>query len=160
MTRPELITLVKDIALIYNLDAAMVCAIVDKESAFDTYAIRCESESGFMKRYGGTYTQLVKNSATKIDDKWFQFEDIFYSSYGLMQVMYPVAIETFPELASALTYPTRLCDPQVGLMAGCRLLAKKLGQAGGDVQKALLFWNGGSDTQYPFDVMSRKVKFA
>lgn len=153
MTRDELIALARAAAAGRGLDPALVCALITQESAWDTFAVRCESESGFMARYGAAYLKIVKASATKIDDKWIRFEDLFYTSYGLMQTMYPVIIETFPEASARLTYPTTLCDPAIGLDYGCRLLKKKLGGAKGDLRQGLLNWNGGADKAYPDKVL-------
>lgn len=60
------------------------------------------------------------------------------ASYGLMQVMYPVACE--------LGYtgePETLCVPTIGLDYGCRKLAQTLKWAKGDVASALAAYNGG-----------------
>lgn len=124
MTRAQLEILVHTTALKYGLDPALMCAIVEQESSWDTFSIRCESESGFMRRYGQAYVQLVKQSVSKNDDKWIVFEDLFYTSYGLMQTMYPVIIETFPDAAKALKFPTYLCKPEIGVEYGCRLFLK------------------------------------
>lgn len=43
----------------------------------------------------------------------------------------------------------------MGIEIGCIVLAKKIADAGGDVAKALLLWNGGSDTEYPTRVSNR-----
>jgi hypothetical protein len=159
MTQLELVALTKQTAGTFGLDPALMCAIAEQESSWDPFALRSESESGFMKRYGAAYTKLVQESATKVDDKWIRFEDIFYASYGLLQTMYPVIIETFPLAASALTYPTRLCDPHEGLSYGCRLFARKLSQANQKVPKALLFWNGGANPEYPAEVLARVGRY-
>lgn len=152
--------LVRRIAQSHQLSAPLVLAIVEQESAFDECAIRPESESGFVARYGAEYQRLVKASASRRDDKWIRFEDVFYCSYGLMQTMYCVIIETFPEAADQLIYPTRLCSPQVGVDYGCRLLKRKMAGANQDQRLALLRWNGGGDKQYPDKVFNRMTAFA
>lgn len=159
MNTRELITLAKLVANRYQMDPALCCALCEQESGFDPYAIRCESESGFMTRYGDAYQKIVAASADKQDDKWIRFEDIFYSSYGLMQTMYPVIIENFPEMGKLLMFPTKLCDPEIGLGAGCRLYMKKLKQANNDVRASLLLWNGGSAKGYPDEVLARVSKY-
>lgn len=159
MSKPELIATAKRIASSASLDPVLVCAIIEQESAWDTYAIRPESESGFMARYGAAYQKLVKASATAIDDKWIRFEDVFYCSYGLMQTMYPVVIETFQETAVLLKYPTMLCHPETGIGIGCRLFSRYLSQRNGDVTKALLRWNGGGNPNYPAEVLARQVRY-
>jgi hypothetical protein len=160
MTRDELIALAKETALAHQLDPLLVCAIVEQESSWETFAIRSESKSGFSERYGVAYQKIVASSASKTDDRWIKFEDIFYCSYGLMQTLYCVIIETFPEQTSALTFPTMLCDPYVGLELGCRLFKKKLSRAAGDTRTALLYWNGGGRPAYADEVLSRKDKYS
>jgi soluble lytic murein transglycosylase-like protein len=159
MTQLELVALTKQTAARYGLDPVLMCAIAEQESSWDPCAVRCESESGFRARYGVAYAGIVAASASKHDDKWFRFEDLFYSSYGLLQTMYPVLIETFPEAAGELVYPTRLCDAEMGARYGCRLFARKLKQAGGDTGKALLFWNGGGNKEYPGEVIARRDRY-
>lgn len=159
MTQPELVATAKRIAVQAGLDPVLICAMVEQESAWDTYAIRPESESGFMARYGSAYQKLVRASATAIDDKWIKFEDVFYCSYGLLQTMYPVVIETFRETAVLLKYPTQLCDPETGLGIGCRLFARYLNQRNGAVDAALLRWNGGGNPDYPSEVLSRLSRY-
>lgn len=159
MTTLELVTLTKQVAGAQGLDPVLLCAMAESESSWNAYAVRCESESGFARRYGAAYAKLVHDSATKADDRWLGFEDLFYSSYGLLQTMYPCVIEAFPEAADALVYPTKLCDPQVGLLYGCKLFSLKLRQARGRVPQALLYWNGGADPQYPARVLSRQERY-
>lgn len=160
MSKNELIQRAMKIAAIWSVDPALMCAIIEQESGWDQYAIRSESESGFATRYGEAYQRIVAASASKTDDKWIKFEDIFYCSYGLMQTMYPVIIETFPEQAGLLAFPTRLCDPEIGLPLGMRLFDKKLKQAGGDRRKALLYWNGGGNPNYPDEVLARIGRYS
>lgn len=62
------------------------------------------------------------------------------ASYGLMQVMFPVAVEH----GMARTEPPEyLFVPLIGLDYGCRVLAKRLEWARGDVRAALASYNGG-----------------
>lgn len=159
MTKDELIVRAKAIALTMGVDPALGCAMVEQESAWDTYALRPESESGFMTRYGDAYQKLVAASASKNDDRWIKFEDVFYCSYGLLQTMYPVIIETFPEQVALLQYPTRLCDPEVGLTLGFRLFQKKLQHVNGDRERALLNWNGGGNPAYSSEVLARLGRY-
>ena len=62
------------------------------------------------------------------------------ASYGLMQVMFPVAVEH----GMARTEPPEyLFVPLIGLDYGCRVLAKRIEWARGDVRAALASYNGG-----------------
>lgn len=159
MTHAELVQLARDTAQRHQLPPALVCAVVEQESGWNTYALRSESLSGFMNRYGAAYVQIVAASATKLDDRWLPFEDIFYASYGLMQTMYPVVVEMLPDLAGRLAYPTELCKPENGLEAGCRILLKKFAHAQGNTERALLLWNGGGHKAYPAEVLARVPRY-
>lgn len=139
----------------FPLDS-IICGLIERESFWNTYAIRSESESGFVARYGAAYADLVRKSAQKADDHWFRFEDIFYASYGLMQVMYPVALE----LGAEFRFPTELCDPEMGIEWGCRILRKKLEIAKSDIVKALLFYNGGGNKNYASEILALAKKYA
>lgn len=155
----ELERLTRTWALSNSMDPVLACAMVEQESSWNTFAYRPESESGFMARYGEAYNKLVRESANKLDDHWIKYEDAFYASYGLLQTMYPVIIETFPEAGPMLKFPTSLCDPDIGLSYGCRLFMRKLKQAKGSVTQALLYWNGGANKQYPDEVMARYERY-
>jgi soluble lytic murein transglycosylase-like protein len=150
----ELEPIARAIAAQHSLDPDLVCGIITQESSWNPYALRSESKSGFAARYGAEYHKIVIATASKYDDKWIQFEDIFYASYGLMQAMYPVVIEAAPELAAALQYPTQLCKAEIGIEAGCRILLRKLHAAKNDARQALLYWNGGGDPAYPDKVFA------
>lgn len=153
------ITKAKAVATARGLDPVLVCAVIEQESMWNNFAVRPESESGFMQRYGATYIEIVRKSASKNDDKWIKFEDLFYCSYGLMQTMYCVVIETFPEATAKLTSPNDLCNPDIGLEYGVRLLSNKIQQAGGDVTKGLLHWNGGGNPKYAEEVLARRMNY-
>lgn len=153
----RLLEIVNQTACFKDLDPVIVAAVIEQESNWNTFAIRSESKSGFARRYGRAYARIVKQTASKRDDRWFQFPDIFYSSYGLMQVMYPVAVEQLG--GDELEYPTLLCMPEIGTSYGCALLAKKIRAARGDLRKGLLFYNGGGDKRYPDRVLARTKKY-
>jgi soluble lytic murein transglycosylase-like protein len=64
----------------------------------------------------------------------------FSASYGLMQVMFTTAVEH----GMAPTEPPEyLFVPIIGLDWGCRILAKRIAWAKGDLRKALASYNGG-----------------
>lgn len=159
MNRHDLQKLANQIARLHRLEPPLVSAVIDQESSWNPCAIKPESESGFVARYGEAYARIVKASASRIDDRWFRYEDLFYCSYGLMQVMYCVAIERFPEVALGLGYPTELCKPETGLDFGCRILAANLARVKGDWGLGLLRYNGGADRDYPRKVLAKIAKY-
>lgn len=133
----ELISLARTIAVHHDLLPALVCAVVEQESAWNPYAIRYEP--AFRTRYvaplGLSSTEEIARSI----------------SWGLMQVMGQVAREhrfTGEFLAA-------LCEPATGLDVGCQILASKLAGSGGDVTLALERWNGGANLGYAAEVLTR-----
>jgi soluble lytic murein transglycosylase-like protein len=140
MTQEEMIATARAAAARHTLDEALVCAVCEQESTWNPWAIRYEP--AFRIRYVAPLRLPVT-------------EEIARSiSWGLMQVMGEVAHEAgysgpFPEL----------CDPGTGLDVGCRVLAKKLVSAGGDVTKGLQLWNGGGNPEYAAEVLARQNKY-
>lgn len=146
----------------HGIDGELVLAVIAQESSGNPYAIR--PEPGFFQRYLPGLRRLVSHSVSKRDDRWFQYPHVFACSYGLMQVMYPVALERGLDLA----YPTELCDPKIGLEAGCRHLAflatRVLGEDGRRhpdaladpraLRTVLLLYNGGGDPNYPDRILN------
>jgi soluble lytic murein transglycosylase-like protein len=133
----DLVALARTIAPKHALDAALVCAVVEQESAWDAHAIRYEP--GFRARYvaplGLPPTEEVARSI----------------SWGLMQVMGQVAREH----GFSGKFLSALCDPAAGLDIGCAVLASKLSAAGNDVARGLELWNGGANADYASQVLAR-----
>lgn len=139
---PELVALARFAAAQHSLDPALVCAIVEQESAWDSCAIRYEA--AFRTRYvaplGLPATEEVARSI----------------SWGLMQVMGQVAREHgFAEKSLAA-----LCDPAAALEIGCKVFAAKLNAAAQDVTRALNLWNGGGNRDYAPQVQARIANYS
>lgn len=62
------------------------------------------------------------------------------ASYGLMQVMFPTAVD---HGMPATEPPEYLFVPIIGLDWGCRILAARMKWANGDLRKAVASYNGG-----------------
>jgi len=152
MPTDELIALARAAAAKHSisgaLDGALVCAIVEQESAWDTHAIRYEP--AFRTRYvaplGLPPTEEIARSI----------------SWGLMQVMGQVAREH----AFDRKFLSALCEPELGLDTGCAVFAAKLSStrdttgAAGDVTRALQLWNGGANPNYAAQVLARIAKYS
>ena len=141
----DLIGMAKEIADASGIPGELVCAIVEQESNWNTWAIRMEP--GFYSTY---VAPLV--AAGKIANQTEAYARAF--SWGLMQVMGQTAREhdfvgDFPHL----------CDPHSGLAVGCKVFMHKLTQTKGDTQKALLLWSGGTNPAYPAQVLGRVGKY-
>lgn len=141
MPASDLIPLARAAAANYALDAALVCAVIEQESAWDTHAMRYEP--AFRMRYVAPLelppTEEIARSI----------------SWGLMQVMGQVARER----GFSGKFLCAMCDPAAGLEIGCVVLASKLSAAGGDVAQALALWNGGANANYAPEVLARTAKY-
>jgi len=129
------------IAQQHSLEPALVCAVVEQESSWETHALRYEP--AFRTRYvaplGLSPTEEIARSI----------------SWGLMQVMGQVAREHgFSE-----TFLSALCEPANGLTIGCLVLASKLSTAKGDISRALALWNGGANPNYADAVIARVAHY-
>jgi soluble lytic murein transglycosylase-like protein len=142
MTPPaDLIALARAAAAAHELDPALVCAVVEQESAWDAHAIRYEP--AFRSRYvaplGLPPTEEVARSI----------------SWGLMQVMGQVAREH----GFSGKFLSALCDPAVGLDIGCAVLSAKISAASENVVRALELWNGGANADYAPQVLARMATY-
>lgn len=131
----------------HGIDPNLVAAIMLIESSGDQYAIRVEP--GFWRRYGPAYHRIIKQSNPA--KKWLKYPDVFACSYGLMQIMYGVAVEH----GCRIRYPTELLKPEINLEYGCKILAKKIKVTGG-VESGVLAYNGGGNAKYPLKVFNMK----
>jgi len=137
----DLRTLATQKAIEAGLDPALICAIVEQESAWNPWAIRFEP--AFYEKY----VKPMNLSDTEEYARSF--------SWGLMQTMGEVVRELGYKGPMA-----QLCDPEVSLEWGCKVFKKKLDRANGDVRRALLFWNGGGRPAYADEVLARVKNYA
>jgi soluble lytic murein transglycosylase-like protein len=143
---PEIIELARQIASEHGLAPALVCAVVEQESAWNPWAVRYEPS--FLSRYIAPLYTAGKLSPTEAYMRAM--------SWGLMQVMGQVAREFgFKEVSLS-----ELCDPATGIEFGCRILAARLARARGDIAAALLAWNGGDNANYPAEVLARQRNYS
>lgn len=141
----EFISLAAEIALAHRLEPALVCAVIEQESAWNPWAMRYEPL--FFARYVAPLFTNNKVSASEAYARGF--------SWGLMQVMGQTARENgFSE-----EFLSALCEPRQGIATGCLVLQRKLAAAGGDVARGLLTWNGGANPSYPGAVLARKPRY-
>jgi soluble lytic murein transglycosylase-like protein len=142
----KLVAMARRTAATEELDEALVCAVVEQESGWNTWAMRYEPL--FFAKYVAPLYTNNKVGATEAYARGF--------SWGLMQVMG----QTAREMGVNTLHLSMLCDPALGLAVGCKVLRKKLECAGGDVHKALLAWNGGANPDYADEVMARVGKYS
>jgi soluble lytic murein transglycosylase-like protein len=112
-------------AKLHHLDPQLVEAVVLVESSGRASAYRYEP--AYWRRYlEGKPAWKGKNPRRVA------------ASYGLMQVMFPTAVER-----GYHGEPEELFVPSVGLEFGCRELARLLAWASGNTDQALAAYNGG-----------------
>ncbi|MBS1842459.1 MAG: lytic transglycosylase domain-containing protein [Acidobacteria bacterium] len=129
----------------HDLDPALVCAVIEQESAWNPWAMRYEP--AFFAKYVASLYTNNKVSASEAYARGF--------SWGLMQIMGQVARENgFTD-----RFLSGLCDPATGIEYGCRVLRKKLDSAKGDTLQGLLAWNGGGNPNYAVEVLARRGKY-
>lgn len=133
--------MVKANAIQVGIDPALACALVEQESAWNQWAIRYEP--AFYARY--VLPQRLSDP-TEAQARAF--------SWGLFQTMGQVV----REIGFKGSLPS-LCDPVVATQWGLAVLQAKLKMAGGNVPRALLFWNGGGNSSYPAEVLARVPKY-
>jgi soluble lytic murein transglycosylase-like protein len=145
-----------------GLDADLVEAVVWQESSYQTSAYRFEP--GFWRTYLAANAKYAG-----------QLPERASASYGLMQVMYPVAQEH-----GYTADPEMLCVPAVGLEFGCAHLASLMKWAGqyrpvpasaanaklmpkyatAEIRAALAAYNGGKRGNEPDDQPDRNHAYA
>jgi len=143
---------VKKSAQKYGVPPYVVGGLIYTESSGNPWAIRVER--GFWRRYFDGVKANVLRTKSKYDDKWIKYPDLASCSYGLCQIMLPVAWEN----GFVARFPTELLDPEKNIDLACKILSRHLARTG-SIRRALLRYNGGGDPDYPRRVMdaSRQV---
>lgn len=146
MNNVQLEQLARETAQRHGIDQALFCALCDHESGWNTYAIRYEP--AFFTKYVAPQYTAGKISATEAYARGF--------SWGLGQIMGQTAREFGFDRGSLAA----LCEPEVGLEYAAKKLASALSRESGDVTKALLRYNGGSNAAYPSLVKNLLPKYS
>jgi len=141
----QLLTLARKAATVQSLEPALVCSIVEQESAWNPWAMRYEP--AFFTKYVAPLYTNNKVSATEAYARGF--------SWGLMQVMGQVAREN----GFDAPFLSALCDPEQCLAIGCKVLRKKFDSMAGDTTRALQAWNGGANPTYAAQVLARRAHY-
>lgn len=128
--RPQYIALIKAECLKRNLDPQLICAIVDTESAFNTWAVRYES--GVMRPVAVSVCAKVNRIS---EDTETQCQRI---SWGLMQVLG----STLRWIGYRDHLPA-ICDPKQGIFWGCETF-EKLGDPYKFREEKISAYNAGS----------------
>lgn len=147
---------IRNVATVFGLDPYLVAAVVWQESEFNADAFR--HEPNFWNRYLKSNPQYRHLNPRRVS-----------SSYGLMQVMYPLVHEDELLDNDALP-PEHLFVPEFGLRSGCNHLVKckKWAAANGAglpeskiTESALAAYNGGrSSDNRPTSPVLRNGRYA
>jgi len=144
MTQADMINIARTTAQDEGLFPELVCAVIEQESSWNPFSIRYEP--AFFEHYVKPIMDTTTISITEAQARAF--------SWGLMQTMG----QTVRELGFTGNMAS-LCDPPIGILWGCKVLAHKLAMAEGNTEKALLLYNGGGNLQYPAQVLARMEKY-
>lgn len=132
-------------ATVHGLETAIVCAVCEQESGWNPYAMRFEP--GFLRTYVKPADPLKPTT----------LEIAKACSWGLMQIMGLTAIEC----GWKGLFLSDLCDPDRAVDFGCRKLRQCFALAGaGQVEAALLHYNGGGNLNYGKQVLARVDRYA
>lgn len=153
MIDDSIVVMAKEIAARHALDAALVCAIIEQESAGNTWLVRYEP--AFYEKY--IAPQLAAGQIRPATDMTAETEAICQAmSWGLMQVMGATARENHCTYYGPLP---ALLDPATGIEMGCREFTALLQNAKGDAELALEDYNGGADATYAQQVLARVAQY-
>ena len=115
----------------FNVPAAIIAATIQVESAGNTYAMRFEP--------GYRWTWQIGEWANKIGMTYATMETAQKTSWGLMQIMYGVALEH-----RFHGWPSELAIPETGVHFGCMHLKQKYQKYGPDPAHTYAAYNAGS----------------
>jgi soluble lytic murein transglycosylase-like protein len=136
-------TIASEIAVKHNLNPAVVMAVCEIESNWDTYAVRYEPNWKYLLD-PAMWSKRVNTSAAT--------ERVLQScSWSLMQIMGTVA----RELGFTQPFPM-LCKPEIGLEYGCRKLVDCLKRYPA-LPDALASYNAGNPKFTAGKIYSAKV---
>jgi hypothetical protein len=141
-------------SLSQGIDSNMTKAIIKQESNGNTNAIRCEqSYESNWKEYAKSCIQYGCNGL--IDLPQGRFHKVS-CSYGLMQIMYPTAMEACKDI---VTTPESLFDPAINVECGTRYLKKMLDQCK-EPKRAIYAYKHGSANCKTADVVNDEYVMA
>lgn len=133
--RPLIVSLIKQECARRELDAQLICSIIDTESSFNTYAIRYEPLA--MR----TVSASVCARVNRISEETEQMAQRF--SWGLGQVLGSTARWIgFRDILPSL------CDPKTGIYWACETF-DKLGSPYKAMEEKIAAYNAGSLKKQP-----------
>lgn len=162
MTQLEVLRTIEPVATAKGLDKHLILAICQQESSFKSDVSRLEN--GFYKRYTepdslATTTEvllavsygLMQTMGQALRERgYFVWYLTYYNARHTMQLKDPLS-----EIAVPKAINEYMVRPPWQIEWGCEHFITKLKAAKGDVEKALLFWNGGGNPNYPKEVLAK-----
>ena len=128
----------------YRLDPKLIAAIIIQESGGNIFA--CRYEDGFFRKYLESKTRATLKGRVPLHFKTEIYSRAF--SYGLMQIMG----NTAREAGYDNQFLTGLVEPEANIDLGCKILSRFISTQP-SIEAALLRWNGGSNKNYPNEVL-------
>jgi soluble lytic murein transglycosylase-like protein len=139
---PDLIALAKSKAQRYQVDPAIFCGLIERESSWDPGATRYEPAFylKYVKSIPGISLQEAHDRST---------------SWSYCQPMGQVLREN----GFTGNFTDLMTNADLALDWGAKILANKIRREGGNVTQGLLAWNGGGNPMYGTDVLNLSVKY-
>jgi soluble lytic murein transglycosylase-like protein len=144
MNQADMLNIARATAADLKIEPELIAAVIEQESNWNPWALRYEP--AFFEHYIKPILDSTTISVTEAQARSF--------SWGLMQTMG----QTVREMGFTGSMAS-LCDPTVGILWGCKVFNHKLAMAEGNVEKALLLYNGGGNPAYPGQVLARTEKY-
>ncbi len=166
-SKDDLIAMAKAAATRHGLFPSVLCGLIDKESTWNPWAYNPEPSYRWLWDFKLAQPRPTTNEEAKLkvppqnftcpahidpDAEWWGQQ----ASFGLTQMMGAASRE------HGFNGPFLLqtCDPALNLELGCLHLLSKLRSAQGNLEKALLLWNGGGNPHYPEEVLLKAQQYA
>lgn len=126
----------------YSIDKNIILALIQQESSNNPNAIRCEQ----------SYENKWQELANTLNCRQYGCDELIQSpqgtfhkvscSYGLMQLMYPTALENCPE---TVTTPESLYTQSINIDCGARYLSKMIAQCSSTARGIYAYNHGPAD---------------
>lgn len=166
MKKEQVYELCKTITPQHEIDSILFLALCEQESSYNEFAVRLEPK--FLDRY------ISKQLEYSIP-----VEALLANSYGLTQMMgeslrlsgfFKWHLENNVEVSHnkyggemsrahfIIALDNYVNQPTWQIEWGCIWLRKKLVLAHDNLDKAFLYWNGGSDPDYPHKIHTREER--
>lgn len=167
LTKDQAYKLCSKEGIAFKVDPLLIMAIIEQESSYDTEATRLENafDTRVRKKYNyATTTEILMGCSyglmQMLGDSLLAvgyLKSRFYEMSAQAQRFYDN--DPMHEIAFVKAINGLMVTPEDQVHWGAKwFVDEKLNRlAKGDINKALLFWNGGGNPNYPTEVLNRMV---